>query len=81
MEKSNNIPGGAVELEGKEDVIRVAYLTNETSLCAQVAVQHVIRGLLHQGGQEVSILAICYLKHRANTRLQVCWSYRWVEKH
>lgn len=31
-------PGGYVELEGEEDVIRVAYLTNEASLSAQVAV-------------------------------------------
>lgn len=47
----DNIPGGAVELEGEDDVISVAYLTDEAALGAEVAEEHMVGGVLHQSHQ------------------------------
>lgn len=56
-----NIPGGGVELKGKDDVISVAYLTNEATLGAQVALEHVVGSVLQQCYQVGCILALCNL--------------------
>lgn len=58
----DHVPGGDVKLEGEDDVISVAYLTNEATLGAQVAVEHVVGGRLHQCDQVGCILALCYLE-------------------
>lgn len=54
-------PGGDVKLEGEDDVISVAYLTKEATLSAQVALEHVVGGVLHQFEQVSCIFALCYL--------------------
>lgn len=57
----DNAPDDAVELEGEEDIIRGADLADEAPLSAQVTVEHVIRGVLHQREQEGRKLSISYL--------------------
>lgn len=54
-------PGGAAELEGEDDVAGVADLTDESSLGAQIAVEHVTGGEIQQSEQEGSKLALRYL--------------------
>ncbi len=67
----DNVPGGDVKLEREDDVSSVAYLTNEAALSAQVAVEHVVGGILRQGDQVGSVFALCYLK-KTNTHILRC---------
>lgn len=67
----DNIPGGAVELEGEDDVIGVADLTNESTLSAQVAVEHVVGGILQQHHQVGCIFALCYLEKDKHTHINM----------
>lgn len=57
-----NVPGGAFKLKGEDDVIGVTYLTNEAALGAQVAVEHVVGGVLRQRRQVVCIFPVCDLR-------------------
>lgn len=41
-------PGGAVELEGEDDVVGVADLADEAALRTQVTVEHVVGGDLDE---------------------------------
>lgn len=66
-----NIPGGDVKLEGEDDVISVAYLTKEATLSAQVALEHVVGGVLHQFEQVSCIFALCYLEKQTNTCIKM----------
>lgn len=67
----DNVPGGDVKLEGEDDVSSVAYLTNEAALSAQVAVEHVVGGILRQGDQVGSVFALCYLKNTKHTHIKM----------
>lgn len=58
----DSVPGGDVKLEGEDDVISVAYLTNEAALSAEVAVEHVVGGILQQVDQVGCVFALGYLK-------------------
>ena len=58
----DDAPGGGVELEGEDDVVGVTRLTDEAALRAQVAVEHVVGGVLQQCEQVVCILTLCDLE-------------------
>lgn len=57
-------PGGGVELKREDDVVSVAYLTNEAALGAQVAVGHVGGGVLRLRHQVVCVFALCDLQNK-----------------
>lgn len=68
----DNIPGGAVKLEGEDDVLSVAYLADKATLRAQVAVEHVVGGVLQQCYQVGCILAVGDLQQKTNTHMLTC---------
>ena len=65
----DGVPGGAVELEGEDDVISAADLTDEATLGAQVAVEHVVGGVLAQCHQVGCVFALRYLENK-QTRIK-----------
>lgn len=57
-------PGCAVKLKREDDVFSTAYLTNEATMSTQVAVEHMVGGILHQCHQVCCILTLYYLQNQ-----------------
>lgn len=71
--RHDGVPGGAVELEGEDDVISAADLTDEATLGAQVAVENVVGGVLAQCHQVGCVFALRYLENKHTRIKDVSW--------